>query len=41
MASVIRSPSDGDLVGKPDMAIAGIVAPVAVVIEVVEADYIA
>ena len=38
MAFMIRSPAGIDAVGKPDVSVVGIVAPVAVVVEIVIAD---
>ncbi len=40
MALMIGRPTESDPVGKPDMSVVRIVAPVAVVIEIVKADYI-
>jgi hypothetical protein len=40
VAFVIGSPTGIDAIGKPDVSVAGVVAPVAVVVEIVEADNI-
>jgi hypothetical protein len=40
MAGVVRSPANFNPVRKPDVAVVAIVAPVAVVIEILIANYI-
>jgi len=40
MALMIGCPTESDLVGEPDMAVVWIVAPVAVVVEILIADHI-